>query len=241
MEEIWKDVVGYEGLYQVSNLGRTKSLDRIVSTGKGMRKHHGKILIQQLDGQKHYFQVSLSKNGKVKKIQVHCLVAQTFIPNPKNKPEVNHIDGNKQNNNVTNLEWVTTKENMQHALRKKLRPLIKVKQYDLRGNFIKEWESISQAEESFNSSGTGISSCLNGKCQTAYGYIWKYSKDNSKIMPFKSYRRKICQYKLDGTFLKIWNSMNEIEKKLKIRRSNIWICCQGKQKTAGGYIWQYSN
>lgn len=102
--EVWKDVVGYEGLYKVSNLGRVK---------KPMGAYD--IILRPFI--KQYYVVTLSKHNKSKNYVVHRLVAQAFIPNPENKPEVNHIDGNKLNPNVTNLEWVTKSENAKHAYR----------------------------------------------------------------------------------------------------------------------------
>lgn len=104
--EEWRDVVGYEGLYQVSNLGRVKSF------------HRGKVhlLKYQLDSQ-GYVIVTLCRNGHQKRAKVHILIAQAFIPNPENKPFINHIDGNKANPHISNLEWVTQSENMLHAFR----------------------------------------------------------------------------------------------------------------------------
>ena len=110
MEEIWKDVVGYEGYYQVSNLGRVRSLDRMASNG---RKIKGKILSTKVNTPPYYPRVSLSVNGKMKLVQVHRLVAQAFVynPDPEHKTQVGHKDESRTNNRADNLEWVTPKEN----------------------------------------------------------------------------------------------------------------------------------
>lgn len=111
--EIWKDIKGYEGKYQVSNLGRIKSLPRLGETNYGNRFKE-KILKFDIitKGSISYQRVSLSKNGQIKRISVHRLVAEAFIPNPENKPYVNHIDNCGLHNNVENLEWCTHSENM---------------------------------------------------------------------------------------------------------------------------------
>ena len=106
------------GYYEVSNLGKVRSLDHYASNGKANNVlYKGKILKGWLDGKEHYLQVTLSKNNIKTKHQIHRLVAKAFIPNPDNKPEVNHIDCNKLNNTIDNLEWCTSKENKDHALK----------------------------------------------------------------------------------------------------------------------------
>lgn len=121
MQEIWKPILGYESLYQVSNLGNVKSVDRFLYKKNGRLCHWTERIIKpslQLlpRGYKRY-RVNLTWNFKSKQFKVHRLVAEAFIPNPENKPMVNHIDNNPLNNNVNNLEWVTNKENLQHCAR----------------------------------------------------------------------------------------------------------------------------
>ena len=103
-KEIWKSIHGYEGIYEVSNLGRVRSVRRNIVMSCRKMKNNG------------YITCNLSHNGKVKCKLVHRLVAETFIPNHQNKPEVNHIDGDKQNNSVKNLQWVTPSENQRHSI-----------------------------------------------------------------------------------------------------------------------------
>jgi len=116
MEEIWKDVIGYEGLYKVSNLGRVKSLPR-----NGTIKTE-RVLVQKIAWNKRK-QIALNKDDKRKSYCVHRLVAKAFLGLPKEKHEVNHIDGNPQNNEVSNLEWVTKSDNIKHAYRIGLKSL----------------------------------------------------------------------------------------------------------------------
>jgi hypothetical protein len=112
MQEIYMDIIGYKGLYKISNLGNVQSLAK--ADGRA-----GRILSQEVIKRNHtnYRRVTLSKDGKVKRFQVHRLVAHAFIPNPENKPQVNHIDNNGENNVYTNLEWCTGSENMIHSLK----------------------------------------------------------------------------------------------------------------------------
>ena len=115
MNEIWKDIKGYEGYYQISNCGRVKSLERTaIAKCNSIRRVPEKILsiCNDKDG---YNIITLTKNSKKKTFKIHRLISQYFIRNPKNKPEVNHKDGNKQNNNINNLEWATESENTTHA------------------------------------------------------------------------------------------------------------------------------
>lgn len=116
MKEIWKDIPGYECLYQVSNLGSVRSLDRTVKKAGQPDAYLKGREIKQFTDHKGYRVVTLSKDCKLKQIKVHRLVLMAFIPNPDNLPQVNHKDGNKKNNCVENLEWCTNDYNSNHRM-----------------------------------------------------------------------------------------------------------------------------
>ena len=179
--EVWKDIPGYEGLYQVSNLGRVKSLERRRENNGGLTKVPEKILHQSENGS-GYFKVMLCKNSKVKTFFVHRLVAQGFVENTDCKRTVNHINGDKSNNKAENLEWCTYAENNAHAVEVGLNRMSArnnkaskpVAQYDKDMNFIKAYPSIKEAERQTGIINQKIVPCCQGKYKTGGGYIWQY-------------------------------------------------------------------
>lgn len=192
--EIWKDINGYEGYYQISNKGNVRSLDRF----DGVHDRQGTIIKPSLK-QNGYLQVGLRKHSTRKWIGIHRLVAIHFIENPDNKPQVNHIDGNKQNNNVENLEWVTAKENQNHAAKRGLRDnMPKGERHPNYGKYGENSRSakpvirrdpktgetklykakILAKDEGFDV--TSISKCCHGKLKTHKGYEWYFAKDFDK-------------------------------------------------------------
>lgn len=182
MQEIWKDVKGYEGLYKISNLGNVLSLNFNHSNYSKCLKPFDN------DG---YLRVAFNCNNQYKRFLVHRLVAEAFIPNPENKPFINHIDGNKRNNNIDNLEWVSASENTRHAIRIGLRPAncqheIKygkdhpaskpIIQFDINGNLIKRWGCSKDVEKEFGFRPQFILRCCRGERKTYMGYVWKFDK-----------------------------------------------------------------
>lgn len=161
-KEIWKNVTGYECLYQVSNLGRVKSLPR-----NGTIKKE-RILKTYFD-KDNYEIVTLSKNNINKKRRVHRLVAEAFLPNPNNFPVINHKNHNPKDNNVNNLEWCTEEYNAKYSHKKRT-----VYQYSLNGELINIWESPIDAAKFLQLDNKIVSLACNGKIKTYKGYIWKY-------------------------------------------------------------------
>jgi hypothetical protein len=118
--EIWKDILNYENIYQISNFGRVKSIERKLNTGNNFFRIKKENILKQQSNKRGYSTCILTKNNKIQGVLIHRLVAQAFLPNPKNKPQVNHINGIKSDNNISNLEWNTSSENNKHAHLNKL-------------------------------------------------------------------------------------------------------------------------
>ena len=163
MDEIWKDIKGYEGHYQVSNWGRGKSL-----------KWNKEKILQPLIQSNGYYYIGLVKNNKRINYKIHRLVAEAFLPNPNNYKEVNHKDENKANNVVTNLEWCDRKYNQNYGTRTE-KCSKKVYQYTLDGKFVKEWKSTAECGRN-GFSQSSVSACCRGRYKTANGFIWSYNK-----------------------------------------------------------------
>ena len=185
--EIWKPIQDYEGYYEVSNFGNVRSVERYVSnhTGQVLLKS---CILKQGKNYKGYPIVYLSKEGRSKTILVHRLVAKAFVINRNNKPQVNHIDGNKENNMVSNLEWVNNSENQLHAYKLGLnyvtgragKPKKKVLQINKgTGEVIAEYNSVADAARSVGcKSSSNISACCknNKGRKTICGFAWKYKE-----------------------------------------------------------------
>ena len=149
-----KDIKGYEGLYAITSCGKVWSYKK-------------KMFLVPRANSKGYLRVKLFKDGKVKNYRIHRLVAEAYIPNTDNLPQVDHIDNDKTHNYVNNLQWITNRDNCRKS---KNKPIL---QYDLYGNFIREWECAYDVGKEVNG---GINNCLKGRRKTAYGFLWKYKE-----------------------------------------------------------------
>lgn len=177
--EIWKDIKGYEGIYQISNLGNVKSL--------GNNKFKKEKILKQRKNKGGYLVVTFIKNKIIKNYYIHRLVAETFLSNLEYKKTINHINGIKSDNKVENLEWNTYSENLKHKYKilgykssnynkfgKENHLSVKVNQYSKDNIFIKTWNSIADIERELNISRQSIYQCCKGKSKTAGDYMWKY-------------------------------------------------------------------
>lgn len=211
MDEIWKNVIGYEELYQVSNKGRIKSLKR---EGKGIGKGGNKkeIIMKQIPNRSNHFYVKLSNNGVKKSIFVHRIVAKAF---PEicgewfEGCEVHHKDFDTFNNCAENL-FVCTKEEHQ-ILHNSSQITSERRSLARKGKKGNPWTEVRRTN------------------------MIKKMKNNVKIC------KPVLQYDLEGNLIKEWPSLNEVERQLGCNHSHITTVCKGERKTAGGFIWKYKN
>ena len=264
ISELWKDIEGLEGIYQISSKGKVRSLDRWVTDKNGKKVFWKSQPIkphpQHKDGS-GYLQAVLRMNGKYVHFLIHRLVAKAFIPNPNNLEQVNHIDENKHNNDVNNLEWLSRLDNTRYGTgidRMAEKHSTAIIQLDMNGNLVKEWRSIRQAKMSVAG---GIWSAILKNRRICKGYVWiekdryinmtkeqlqefisneinklNQSKENtSKIMSEKN-GKPIVQLNLDGSFVKEWKSAQETYRD-GFKASDIRACVRGEQKTSQGYKW----
>ena len=236
--EIWKDIPGFKGLYQASNQGRIRSLDKKVkyknTSGTALRK--GKVLSPKTTNT-GYLEVVLMKNLVRYNKRVHRLIALTFIPNPNGYNIINHINENKKDNSVENLEWCTIKQNSEaYTCKRNV-----FYQYNLEGKLIHIWNSFTRAAKSICGDKTGIQHCCCSKLKTYKGFIWTYNpvcKEDLKWRRTNNTIVAVKQLDLHGNILHIYNSTVEAAKSVNCNPSAITMAIQGLRKTIKGYIWK---
>lgn len=220
-EEIWKEIQGYEGLYAVSSKGRVKN----IKTGKVLKNRinpHGYAIVALYKG-----------NGtKPKAVMVHRLVAQAFIPNPENLPQINHIDEDKRNNNVINLEWVSASQNQRHSAHQYS---CRINQLSLDGELVKEWESSHEIERELGYIYGNIIQCCKGKYKQMYGFKWQYADPSQQ----QKQNRPVAALTKDGEFVAEYKSAAEAARCLKIGVRSIRFCLKGIYKSTNGLKFIY--
>ena len=211
--------------YQVSDAGEVKNIDtNQVLQGRVKENGYVEYCLYLPEGKKY--------------VTGHRLVAEAFISNPDNKPEVNHKDGNKLNNNVNNLEWVSSSENIQHSWNNNLNHshiLRSVQQYDLNYNYIQTF--ISVAEASRATGATKIREVANGDRKTSGGFIWKWTEE---FVPENRGKGKpVGQYDLNDILINQFKNITEASKVTGANRKGISAVCLGKQKTCNNFKWKF--
>lgn len=233
MEE-WKRIIidNIETNYSISNYGNVRNDET------------NKIFSQS--NQLGYQFVGIKVKNKTKRMRVHRLVASAFIPNPENKPYVNHIDGNKSNNHVSNLEWVTPSENTKHARDNNLisystKP---VRQYSLEGDLMMEFESATEAARQLGLLQSKIIECCLKSRRTTGLYQWRYASENiDKLPPVNkpsNIKKKVAQYDKEGNLIAIYESYTAAAKAVNGTESAISRICAGKKglHTHKGFVWK---
>lgn len=260
--EEWRDVVGYEGLYCVSTLGR------VYNTQKG-------VINKQYANKNGYMYVSLRKKDKENLCTVHRLVATAFIENPFNKKCVDHIDGDRRNNRLSNLRWCTHIENNANPITRERMSLgakhrfttedghkkrrgtgkgkhtlnnshsaVAVLQKDKEGNLIKEWDCIKRIEIELGYCYAYIRMCLTGTRPFAYGYKWEYRDGERRSYNTKNLtnkKKKIIKYDINGSAIKEYNSIKEACEDNQITAHCIRLCINGHREYSCGYVWKFAD
>lgn len=256
MKEEFRWIAGYEGLYQVSNLGRVKLVEHRGLDGRLIR---GRFM-STCKGVGGYTVVSLRKDGRRISKLLHRLVAEAFIPNPECKPQVDHIDGSRHNCVVSNLRWVTSAENcanpityerMLKATREnpvsgnKSPYSRRISQWTIDGKFIKMHESIQLASKEVNCCSANIGQCANGRRKTAGGYIWKYESESKKLvnkgkkLPLGYGGNHVIQMDMAGKDIAEYVSIKEASRKTGCDATGIARAISGRYSHCGGFKWRY--
>lgn len=237
--ESWKRVFidDQETLYEISNYGRCRRIDKLDWKTRG-------ILKPKVNRKTGYVQYCLVQNKQNNYRYAHRLVAEYFVEGDTNL-DVNHIDGNKQNNNHTNLEWVTKEENMKHAFENGLSTVNKpVKQYDLKGNYLTSFTSASEAARKIGIDERSISSSLRGNYTNTAGYQWRFKEDNSEVVDISATAKRhnvgVVQLSMNGEFIAEFKEIHMAYVSIgKTDNGVISQVCRGKRNSHAGFRWMY--
>lgn len=239
--EEWRFIPNCDNLYMVSNLGRIKALNTFRCYGSFKRTCKERIMKQFPNWQGYLHCYIRDAIGKKIMISSHKCVCDVFIANPDKLPCVNHKDENKQNNRVDNLEHCTYAYNLTYGSREDEKD-VPVLQYDLQGNFIKEYKSVTQAAVETNTNRRSISNATHGWAKSAGGYMWRL-KGEGNIQNIEQHtennKREVLCYDLQGNFLNEYPSMIAASKSLGLWAQDISACCRGVKNKVKGFIFKY--
>ena len=246
-QEEWRPIIGYNNKYEVSNKGNVRCLNY-------KNTNEVKILTPYKTN-RGYLRVDLYANGKSYHHSIHRLVAEAFILNPDNLPQVNHKDENPLNNHVNNLEWCTVSYNINYGNRnskvskilQETKDSIPIKQYTLNGEFVKEWKGAREIERILGYNQANIRHCCEKQGRYAKEFQWRYSSDtngNEPIEPITIYNtipqaKPVLQYDKQGNLIKEWKYCSMAARELGYDVSTIARCCRGDYQIAYGYVWKY--
>ena len=239
--EEWRFIPNCDNLYMVSNLGRIKALKTFRSYGKFKRTCKERIMKQSSNWQGYLHCIIRDSKGAKIRISSHKCVCDIFIPNPNKYPCTNHKNEIKWDNRAENLEHCTYAYNLAYGSRKGEKD-IPVCQYDLQGNFIKEFKSVRDASIATNTNRRSISNVTHGWAKSAGGYIWKKKDDSNdiKIEPYidNNKHRVVC-YDMQGNMIDEYNSIAEASASLGLWQQDISACCRGVKQRVKQYIFKY--
>lgn len=259
MEEIWKDIKGYETLYQVSNLGRIKRLPRVVIRSDGRRRTFYESISKGHLNSDGYYITNLTKNGIMKHKLVHRLVAEAFLPNPNHYPVIHHIDTNKANERVDNLMWCSYSFNTKHSYEFEGHRLpmkgvfgkdnphsIPIVQISLQGDMLAHFVNTEEAARKLNVNHANITACIKKRKKTAYGYLWSVDEPKSikeRIDFYKEYRNPKCrriEQIQGGVVVAAFDSINLAAKEVGLKSATpIQLVLNGSRKRAANSEWRY--
>lgn len=255
-KEIWKPIVGFEGFYEVSNLGRVRSIDRITTDSLGRSYFTKGVILKWTSNRGGYPIVGLSLHGKYYSRTIHRLVAEAFIGNPNNLPSINHKDEDKTNNRVENLEFCTVKynnnygiHNLKQSITRRADPNLtkSVFKLSITGKILKQYQCLRDVViDGYKERAVG--QVCRFERFSAYGYLWIFSSEIHRIKEMvsnyakcrKKVNKKILAFRLDGSFYKRFDTIGQAEKELNINHSSIFLCCNGKQKNSKGFVFKYA-
>lgn len=251
MEEIWKDIIGYEGIYRISNLGRVLSLEREVSNSS----HSKRIVKAKILNSSHrghsYDYVHLCKGNKYKREYVHRLVAKAFISNPNRYLEVNHKNENKHDNRAENLEWCNRLYNVNYGTGKRRKIESRnahgcwnaekpVHMYSSDGMYKMSFDSIVKAARYLSCAETAIRPIIGNNNRSIFGYMFSFDKKDKIPSYKKTSVRAVKQLTLEGEFIKTFSSLTEAARSTGTNLSKICDCLHGRRECTNGFKWEYN-